>query len=85
MIAQDPSAPGSARVIGSLTVDTVQILVEVVDGGVDILDLVEIVHADDLAVVRVLTNHRGHARSVQRSAHSLLERWPASVSTRPGI
>jgi hypothetical protein len=39
MIRQEPGAPGQARVIGSLTGDSVQVLLDAVDGGVTVLDL----------------------------------------------
>jgi len=53
MIIPEPGAPERARVIGSLTGDTVQILLDAVDGGVAALDLSEVDRADD-SVVHVL-------------------------------
>ena len=50
MITHDPDAPERARVIGSLTGDTVQVLLDAVDGGVAVLDLAEVVQVDDSAV-----------------------------------
>ena len=50
MITHDPDAPERARVIGSLTGDTVQVLLDAVDGGVAMLDLAEVVQVDDSAV-----------------------------------
>ena len=53
MIASEPGTPGRARVIGSLTGDAVQVLLDVVDSGVEVLDLSEVHDVDD-AAVRVL-------------------------------
>jgi hypothetical protein len=50
MITQDPGAPGRARVIGSLTGDAVEVLLDAVDSGMAVLDLAEVVHVDDSAV-----------------------------------
>ena len=53
MIVEDPAAPRRARVIGSLTGDAIQILLDAVDGGVAVLDLSQVDQVDD-AAVRVL-------------------------------
>jgi hypothetical protein len=50
MITQDPGAPGRARVIGSLTGDAVEVILDAVDSGIAVLDLAEVVHVDDSAV-----------------------------------
>lgn len=51
MIRMEPEAPGrTARIIGSLTGDAVQVLLEAVDGGVTVLDLSEVDKADEAAV-----------------------------------
>jgi ABC-type transporter Mla MlaB component len=50
MIVQQPGAPGEARVIGSLTGDGIQILLDAVDSGVVVLDLSEVDRVDDSAV-----------------------------------
>ncbi len=51
MIRMEPGVPGrAARVIGSLTGDAVQMLVETVAGGVTVLDLSEVYEVDDAAV-----------------------------------
>jgi ABC-type transporter Mla MlaB component len=50
MITQEPGAPERARVIGSLTGDAVQMLVDAVDRGVAILDLSGVEQIDDSAV-----------------------------------
>jgi hypothetical protein len=42
MIRQEPNAPGQVRVIGSLTGDTVPVLLEAVSSGVCALDLSEV-------------------------------------------
>jgi hypothetical protein len=55
MIQPDPSVPGLARVIGSLTGDAVQVLVQAVDAGVRVLDLSEVDQADT-AAIRVLAD-----------------------------
>ena len=46
MIRQEPNAPGRARVIGSLTGDTVNLLLEAVSSGVCVLDLSEVNQVD---------------------------------------
>ena len=53
MISPEPGTPGRARVIGSLTGEAVQILLDAVDGGVAVLDLSEVDQVDESAV-RVL-------------------------------
>jgi hypothetical protein len=55
MIQPEPSVPGLARVIGSLTGDAVQVLVQAVAAGVRVLDLSEVDQADAEAV-RVLAD-----------------------------
>jgi hypothetical protein len=50
MIIPDPGAPRRARVIGSLTGDSVGLLLEAVEGGVSVLDLAEVDRIDDSAV-----------------------------------
>ena len=42
MIRQDPNAPGQARVIGSLTGDTLHVLLDAVSSGVSVLDLSDV-------------------------------------------
>jgi len=49
--------PGRARVVGSLTGDAIQILLDAVHGGMAVLDLSEVDHVDD-AAVRVLAGLR---------------------------
>ena len=53
MISPVPGTPGCARVIGSLTSDSVQLLLDAVKGGVAVLDLSEVGQVDHHAV-RVL-------------------------------
>jgi hypothetical protein len=50
MIRPEPSVPGLARVIGSLTGDAVQVLVQAVDRGARVLDLSEVDRADAAAI-----------------------------------
>jgi hypothetical protein len=53
MIIEDLAAPRRARVIGSLTGDAIQMLLDAVDRGVAVVDLSEVDQVDD-AAVRVL-------------------------------
>jgi ABC-type transporter Mla MlaB component len=53
MIVEDQAAPRRARVIGSLTGDAIQMLLDAVDRGVAVVDLAEVDQVDD-AAVRVL-------------------------------
>jgi ABC-type transporter Mla MlaB component len=46
MILQQPDAPERARVIGSLTGDSVAILLDAVKGGVTVLDLAQVEQVD---------------------------------------
>ena len=69
MIIQDPGAPGRARVIGSLTGDAVQMVLDAVDDGVSVLDLAEVVQVDDSAV-HVLARLR-----VERCTFAACPRW----------
>jgi hypothetical protein len=60
MITQDPGAPGRARVVGSLTGDAVEVLLDAVDSGMAVLDLAEVVEVDDSAVhvlARLVAEH----------------------------
>jgi anti-anti-sigma regulatory factor len=50
MIREVQGTPGLARVMGSLTSDTVQALLDAVDGGASALDLSEVEQIDDAAV-----------------------------------
>ena len=50
MIRQDPNAPGQARVIGSLTGDTLDILLDAVSSGVSVLDLSGVNQVDQSGV-----------------------------------
>ena len=50
MIRQDPNAPGQARVIGSLTGDTLHVLLDAVSSGVSILDLSDVNQVDQSGV-----------------------------------
>jgi hypothetical protein len=53
MISREPDAPERARVIGSLSGDSVRVLVDAVDGGVKVLALSQVDQIDHHAV-RVL-------------------------------
>jgi hypothetical protein len=50
MITPEPDAPSRARVIGSLTGESVQVLLDAVDGGATVLDLSGIDQVDHNAV-----------------------------------
>jgi hypothetical protein len=50
MICREPDTPGRARVIGSLIGDSVQLLLDAVNGGVEVLDLSEVYQLDHNAV-----------------------------------
>ena len=50
MIRQDPNAPGQARVIGSLTGDTLHVLLDAVSSGVSVLDLSDVNQVDHSGV-----------------------------------
>jgi hypothetical protein len=50
MIRQEPNAPGHAHVIGSLTGDTVHLLLEAVSSGVCVFDLSEVNQVDHVGV-----------------------------------
>jgi hypothetical protein len=77
MITRDPGAAGGARVIGSLTAETVQILLDAIDRGVAALDLAEVVQADDSAV-RVLNRVRAE-RCTLSACPRWLELWMTSI------
>jgi hypothetical protein len=77
MIAQVPGAAGSARVIGSLTADTVPILLDAVDRGVTVLDLTEVVEVDDSAVLALA--RLGAERCTLSACPRWLELWLAIV------
>ena len=69
MISPEPGAPERARVIGSLTGDTVHILLDAVDSGVAVLDLSEVDQAD-VSAVRVLAR-----LSMERCTLLTCPRW----------
>jgi hypothetical protein len=50
MITREPDMPTRARVIGALTGDTVQALLDAVDDGVAVLDLSRVHQVDDRAL-----------------------------------
>src|SRR5262245_39381995 len=77
MITHNPDAPERARVIGSLTGDTVQVLLDAVDDGIAVLDLAEIVQVDDSAVHALI--RLGAERCTLVACPRWLELWLASV------
>ena len=81
MITQDSGALGRARVIGSLTGDAVQVLLDAVDGGIAVLDLAEVVQVDDSAV-HVLAR-LGAERCTLVACPRWLELWLARVRGKP--
>jgi hypothetical protein len=83
MITQDPGAAGRARVMGSLTADTVQILLDAVGSGVAVLDLAEVIQVDDCAV-HVLTRLRAE-RCTLLACPRWLELWLASVRGKADV
>ena len=83
MITHDPDAPERARVIGSLTGDTVQVLLDAVDDGIAVLDLAEIVQVDDSAV-HVLVR-LGTERCTLVACPRWLELWLARVRSEADV
>jgi hypothetical protein len=83
MITQDPDAPGRARVIGSLTADSVEILLDAVGRGVAVLDLAEVIQVDDSAV-RVLTRLRAE-RCTLLACPRWLELWLARLGAKADV
>jgi ABC-type transporter Mla MlaB component len=83
MIARDPRVAARARVIGSLTADTVQILLDAVAGGVSVLDLAEVVQVDDSAV-HLLTSLRAQ-RCTLLACPRWLELWLAGVRGKADV
>jgi hypothetical protein len=83
MISPQPGTPGRARVIGSLTGDAVQVLLDAVDGGAAVLDLSEVDQVDDSAV-RVLAG-LSSGRCTLLACPRWLELWLARVGRDPGV
>ena len=83
MITHDPDAPERARVIGSLTGDTVQVLLDAVDDGIAVLDLAEIVQVDDSAVHALI--RLGAERCTLVACPRWLELWLARVSGKADV
>jgi anti-anti-sigma regulatory factor len=83
MISQETDTPGRASVIGSLTGDAVQVLLDAVDGGLAVLDLSEVDQVDD-AAVRVLARLRA-GRCTLLGCPRWLELWLARVRDNPGF
>ena len=80
MINREPGEPRRARVIGSLTGDAVQVLVDAVDGGVTALDLSEVDQVDDSAVRVLATLQPERCRLV--ACPRWLELWLLVMTTR---
>jgi hypothetical protein len=77
IITQEAGAPARVRIIGELTGNTVQLVLERVEMGVSVLDLDGIVHADDPAV-HVLAGLQA-ARCALVACPRWLELWLARV------
>jgi hypothetical protein len=76
MISPEPDAPSRARVIGSLSSDSVGVLVDAVNGGVKILDLSQVDRIDHHSLA-VLVRLRD--RCTFLSPPRWLELWLARV------
>jgi len=77
MIRQEPGASKRAHVIGSLTGDAVEVLLDAVESGVAVLDLSEVDQVDDNSV-RVLAG-LWPKRCVLENCPRWLELWLAHV------
>jgi len=82
MISPIPGAPGRAQVIGSLTGDSVQLLLDAVRGGVAELDLSEVNQVDHhaLRVMAMLSPQRCTLLNCPR----WLELWLARIRANGG-
>jgi ABC-type transporter Mla MlaB component len=83
MITPEPGAPEQARVIGSLTGEALQILLDAVDGGVTVLDLSGVDQVDDSAVH--LLARLWPERCTFVACPRWLELWLASVRAREDV
>lgn len=83
MITQEPGVPERARVIGSLTGEALQILLDAVDGGVTVLDLSGVDQVDDSAVHLLARLWPGRCTFV--ACPRWLELWLASVRGREDV
>lgn len=75
MILQDPNAPGQAQVIGSLTGDTLHVLLDAVSSGVSVLDLSHVYQVDQSGVRALARLGRGRCALV--GCPRWLELWLA--------
>lgn len=82
IISAEPGTPSHARVIGSLTADSVKILLEAVEGGVSVLDLAEVDRIDESAV-QVLTR-LSRERCTLEACPRWLELWLERVRRNTG-
>ena len=83
MITEEPGAPERARVIGSLTGEALQILLDAVDSGVTVLDLSGVDQVDDSAVH--LLARLWPERCTFVACPRWLELWLASVRGREDV
>ena len=83
MITPEPGAPERARVIGSLTGEALQILLDAVDSGVTDLDLSGVDQVDDSAVH--LLARLWPERCTLVACPRWLELWLASVRGREDV
>jgi ABC-type transporter Mla MlaB component len=83
MITPEPGAPEQARVIGSLTGEALQILLDAVDSGVTVLDLSGVDQVDDSAVH--LLARLSPERCTFVACPRWLELWLASVRAREDV
>lgn len=82
MISPDPLAAGRARVIGTLTGDSVQVVLDAVNGGVTELDLAEVDRVDASAVRVLAVLSAG--RCVLTACPRWLDLWLARVRGAAG-
>lgn len=82
MITREPDAVGRARVIGSLTGDSVKVLLDAVDRGVAVLDLSGVDQVDHHAVRALATLWPD--RCTLLACPRWLELWLARVRSHGG-
>ena len=82
MITPEPGAVGRARVIGSLTGDSVKVLLDAVDRGVAVLDLSGVEQVDHHAVRALATLWPD--RCTLLACPRWLELWLARVRSHGG-
>lgn len=77
MITREPGRPTRARVIGSLTGDTVHVVLDAVSDGVTVLDLSDLRQLDDRALRALAELSSGRCALV--ACPRWLELWLARV------